>query len=46
MIANTTLSDLIMRDTDTIDMQQQAFIAAQRHASDVAAVDPTQTATS
>ena len=40
MIANTTLSDLIMRDTDTIDMQQQAFIATERHSSDVAAADP------
>ncbi len=41
MIGNTTLSDLIMRNTDTNDMQQHAFIATERHLSNVAAADPT-----
>jgi len=41
MIGNTTLSDLIMRNTDTKDMQQNAFIAAERHLSNVTAKDPT-----
>jgi hypothetical protein len=35
-IEHTTLSDLILRDTDTTVMQANAFIATQRHASDVA----------
>ena len=34
-IQHTTMSDLIMRDTDTTIMQANAFIATQRHASDV-----------
>jgi hypothetical protein len=40
MIGSTTLSDLIMRNTDTKDMQQNAFIATERHLSNVAAGDP------
>jgi peroxidase len=39
-IANTTLSDIIERDTDTTDAQADAFVAADRHSSDVAAEDP------
>jgi peroxidase len=39
-IQNTTLSDLIMRDTDTTAMQSDAFIATERHSSDVASPDP------
>src|SRR4051812_27609772 len=39
-IQNTTLSDLIMRNTDTTAMQADAFVAAERHASDVAWSDP------
>ncbi len=35
-IQNTTLSDLIVRDTDTSAMQADAFVATQRHSSDVA----------
>lgn len=34
-IEHTTMSDLILRDTDTKVMQANAFIATQRHASDV-----------
>ena len=34
-IQHTTMSDLIIRDTDTTIMQANAFIATQRHASDV-----------
>jgi peroxidase len=40
-IQNTTLSDLIVRDANTAAMQPDAFIATQRHASDVASGDPT-----
>ena len=42
IISNTTLSTIINRDTDTNALQQNAFIATERHASDVAATDPTQ----
>eukprot|EP01037_Dinobryon_pediforme_P009328 gene9328-9409_t len=38
-IEHTTMSDLILRDTDTKAMQSNAFIATQRHASDVATAD-------
>ena len=40
-IENTTLSDLIVRDTDTTVMQADAFTATERRASNVAATDPT-----
>ena len=40
MIGSTTLSDIIRRNTKTPAMQQDAFIATQRHSSDVAAEDP------
>ncbi len=40
-IQNTTLSDLIMRNTDTTAMQADAFVATERHSSDVAWSDPT-----
>jgi peroxidase len=39
-IQNTTLSDVILRDTDTTAMQQDAFVATQRHASDVTSPNP------
>jgi peroxidase len=39
-IQNTTLSDLIMRNTDTTAMQADAFVATERHSSDVAWSDP------
>jgi Animal haem peroxidase len=39
-IANTTLSDIIMRDTDTKVAQADAFVAADRHGSDTVAEDP------
>ena len=40
-IKNTTLSDLILRDTDTTIIQQNAFVATVRHLSNVASPDPT-----
>jgi peroxidase len=40
-IQNTTLSDIITRNTDTTVVQADAFVARQRHSSDVAATDPT-----
>jgi peroxidase len=40
-IQNTTLSDLIVRDTDTTVMQPDAFVSTQRHASNVASPIPT-----
>lgn len=40
-IQNTTLSDIIVRNTDTDVTQASAFIATQRHSSDVAAEEPT-----
>jgi peroxidase len=39
-IGNTTLSDIIMRNTDANAVQADAFEAADRHASDTAAEDP------
>jgi peroxidase len=39
-IQDTTLSDLIVRDTATTAMQPDAFISTQRHASDVASPVP------
>jgi peroxidase len=39
-IQNTTLSDLIVRDTDTTAMQRDAFVATVRHSSDVASPNP------
>ena len=39
-IQNTTLSDVIMRNTDTTAMQPDAFIATERHSSDVASANP------
>lgn len=38
-ISNTSLSDLIVRNTDTDVMQANAFIGTERHASDVAPED-------
>jgi peroxidase len=40
-IENTTLADIIMRDTDTNIVQADVFVSAQRHSSDTAADDPT-----
>ena len=40
MVKNTSLSDIIERDTDTDVMQADAFLTAERHASDVKAEDP------
>ena len=40
-IKNTTLSDLIMRDTDTTAMQSDAFVATERHSGTAGGVDPT-----
>jgi peroxidase len=39
-IQNTTLSDVIMRNTDTTAMQPDAFVATERHSSDVTAANP------
>jgi peroxidase len=39
-IQNTTLSDLIDRNTNTTVMQSDAFVATIRHASDVASPNP------
>jgi peroxidase len=39
-IASTTLGDIIERDTGTPAEQQNVFVAAQRHSSDVPATDP------
>jgi peroxidase len=41
MISQTTLADIIERDTGTPAQQPNVFIAEQRHTSDVAASDPT-----
>ena len=41
-IQDTTLSDLILRDTDTTAIQADAFVATERHASNVASPDPTE----
>lgn len=42
MIANTTLSDIIMRDSNTNIVQADAFEAADRHSSNVAAENPSE----
>ena len=39
-VKNTSLSDIIERDTSTDVMQADAFLTAERHASNVAAEDP------
>jgi len=39
-VISTTLSDILSRNTGTPDMQADAFLAAQRHTSDVPAEDP------
>jgi len=39
-IQNTTLSHLLVRDTDTTAMQPDAFVATERHSSDVEWSDP------
>ncbi len=39
-IENTTLSDLILRDTGTTAIQPNAFMATERHSSDVASANP------
>jgi peroxidase len=40
-IKDTTLSDLILRDTDTTAMQDDAFVATERHSGTLGGVDPT-----
>jgi peroxidase len=40
-IKDTTLSDLILRDTDTAAMQSDAFVATERHSGTLGGVDPT-----
>jgi peroxidase len=40
-IKGTTLSDLILRDTDTTAMQDDAFVATERHSGTLGGVDPT-----
>jgi Animal haem peroxidase len=40
MIENTTLSDIIVRNTDVEHLQSDAFVAYERHTGDVAAEDP------
>src|SRR6476659_8686367 len=40
-IKGTTLSDLILRDTDTTAMQSDAFVATERHSGTLGGVDPT-----
>jgi peroxidase len=40
-IKGTTLSDLILRDTDTKAMQSDAFVATERHSGKAGGVDPT-----
>jgi Ca2+-binding RTX toxin-like protein len=39
-IKGTTLSDLILRDSDTTAMQSDAFVAAERHSGTLRGVDP------
>lgn len=39
-IKHTTLSDLILRDTDTTAMQSDAFVATERHSGTLGGVDP------
>jgi peroxidase len=40
-IKGTTLSDLILRDTDTTAMQSDAFVATERHSGTLGGIDPT-----
>ncbi|QBR70819.1 peroxidase [Beijerinckiaceae bacterium] len=40
-IENTTLSDIISRDTDTTYIQADAFVAIERHSGTQAGIDPT-----
>src|SRR4029078_7826189 len=40
-IESTTLSDLILRNTDTTAMQSDAFVATERHSGTLGGVDPT-----
>ena len=40
-IESTTLSDLILRDTDTTAMQADAFVATERHSGTLGGIDPT-----
>ena len=40
-IKGITLSDLILRDTDTTAMQSDAFVATERHSGTLGGVDPT-----
>jgi Animal haem peroxidase len=40
-IKGTTLSDLILRNTDTTAMQDDAFVATERHSGTLGGVDPT-----
>jgi peroxidase len=40
-IKSTTLSDLILRDTDTNAIQSDAFVATERHSGSSGGVDPT-----
>ncbi|MBR0696411.1 peroxidase family protein [Bradyrhizobium lablabi] len=40
-IKSTTLSDLILRDTDTTAIQSDAFVATERHSGALGRVDPT-----
>jgi peroxidase len=39
-IKDTTLSDLILRDTDTTAIQSDAFVATERHSGTAGGVDP------
>lgn len=39
-IKGTTLSDLIMRNTDTTAMQSDAFVATERHSGTLGGIDP------
>jgi peroxidase len=39
-IKSTTLSDLILRDTDTTAMQSDAFVATERHSGTLGGIDP------
>jgi peroxidase len=39
-IKGTTLSDLIVRDTDTTAMQSDAFVATERHSGTLGGIDP------
>lgn len=41
LINDTTFGDILSRNTDTPALQENVFFSADRHASDVAAADPT-----